>query len=203
MISFKSAHTHAPSDDHGSSATPAGGGLAVGGCGDPEQGLRPGLHLEAGRPRPGQGRGQLLHPGQRERRGAARPLVGPRRPGSRPRAWPDGRARTLRPAIRPAQSPRRHPAEQASGRRPEDRGRVRPAAGRRTARHRRPQARTADRSRQAGPPEPPLLRPNRVAVQVHLDLPRLPRRERPPGPPGRRPAKAISTGPPWSPRSTT
>ena len=37
----------------------------------------------------------------------------------------------------------------------------------------------------------------------HLDLPRLPRRERPPGPPGRRPAKATSTGPPWSPRSTT
>ena len=50
-----------------SSAIPAGGGLAVGGCRDPEQGVRPGLHLEARGPRPGQGRGQLLHPGQRER----------------------------------------------------------------------------------------------------------------------------------------
>ena len=56
---------------------------------------------------------------------------------------------------------------------------------------------------QTGPPEPAVLRPDPVAVQVDLDLPRLPGRERPPGPPGRRPAKATSTGPPWSPRSTT
>ena len=42
-----------------------------------------------------------------------------------------------------------------------------------------------------------------LAVQVDLDLPRLPGRERPPGPPGRRHTKATSTGPPWSPRSTT
>ena len=49
------------------------------------------------------------------------------------------------------------------------------------------QPRTADRSHQAGPPKPAVLRPNRVAVQVDLDLPRLPGGERPPGPPGRRP----------------
>ena len=49
--------------------------------------------------------------------------------------------------------------------------------------------RTADRSHQAGPPEPAVLRPNPVAVQVDLDLPRLPGRERPPGPPGRRPRR--------------
>ena len=52
------------------------------------------------------------------------------------------------------------------------------------ARHRRTQTRTADRGRQAGPPMSPLLRPDPVAVQEHLALPRLPRRERPPGPPG-------------------
>ena len=39
--------------------------------------------------------------------------------------------------------------------------------------------------------------------KIDLDLPRLPRRERPPGPPGRRPRRRRSTGPPWSPRSTT
>ena len=37
----------------------------------------------------------------------------------------------------------------------------------------------------------------------HLDLPRLPGRERPPGPPGRRPRRRRATGPAWSPRSTT
>ena len=36
---------------------------------------------------------------------------------------------------------------------------------------------------------PAVLRPDPVAVQEHLDLPRLPRRERPPGPPGRRPRR--------------
>ena len=60
------------------------------------------------------------------------------------------------------------------------------AAGRRAARHRRTQARTPHRGRQEGPAEPAVLRPDPVAVQVDLDLPRLPRRERPPGPPGRR-----------------
>ena len=49
--------------------------------------------------------------------------------------------------------------------------------------------RAADRSHQANPAKPPVLRPDPVAVQVHLDLPRLPRRERPPGPPGRRPGR--------------
>ena len=63
------------------------------------------------------------------------------------------------------------------------------AAGRRAARHRRTPPRAADRSRQAGPAEPALLRPDDLAVQVDLDLPRLPRRERPPGPPGRRPRR--------------
>ena len=76
------------------------------------------------------------------------------------------------------------------------------AAGRRAARHRRAQARAADRGRQEGPAEPAVLRPDPVAVQVDLDLPRLPRRERPPGPPGRRPRRRCSTGPPWSARST-
>ena len=63
------------------------------------------------------------------------------------------------------------------------------AAGRRASRHRRTQPRTADRSRQEGPPKPSVLRPDDLAVQVDLDLPRLPRRERPPGPPGRRPRR--------------
>ena len=55
---------------------------------------------------------------------------------------------------------------------------------------------TAERKRelrteavQTGPAEPAVLRPDPVAVQVDLDLPRLPRRERPPGPPGRRPRR--------------
>ena len=65
------------------------------------------------------------------------------------------------------------------------------------------QPRTAHRGHQAGPAEPPVLRPDHLAVQVDLDLPRLPRRERPPGPPGRRHRRRRSTGPPWSPRSTT
>ena len=59
-----------------SSAVPVGGDLAGGSCRHPEQGLRPGVHLEAGRPRPGQGRGQLLHPGKRNRERTTRPLVG-------------------------------------------------------------------------------------------------------------------------------
>ena len=63
------------------------------------------------------------------------------------------------------------------------------AAGRRAARHRRAQTRAPDRGRQEGPPEPSLLRPDDLAVQVDLDLPRLPRGERPPGPPGRRPRR--------------
>ena len=42
---------------------------------------------------------------------------------------------------------------------------------------------------QAGPAEPAVLRPDDLAVQVDLDLPRLARRERPPGPPGRRPGR--------------
>ena len=51
---------------------------------------------------------------------------------------------------------------------------------------------TAERKRElrhrghpAGPAEPAVLRPDLVAVQVDLDLPRLPGRERPPGPRGR------------------
>ena len=36
---------------------------------------------------------------------------------------------------------------------------------------------------------PPLLRPDPVDIEIHLDLPRLPRRERPPGPASRRPAR--------------
>ena len=78
------------------------------------------------------------------------------------------------------------PSWQAAGQRPQSRRPVREAAGRRAARHRRTPARTADRSHQAGPAEPAVLRPDDLAVQVDLDLPRLPRRERPPGPPGRR-----------------
>ena len=52
---------------------------------------------------------------------------------------------------------------------------------------------TAERKRELrtgghppGAAEPAVLRPDPVAVEVDLDLPRLPRRERPPGPPGRR-----------------
>ena len=53
-----------------------------------------------------------------------------------------------------------------------------------------------------GPAKPAVLRPDPVAVEVDLDLPRLAGRERPPRP--RRPAtrKATPTGPAWSPRST-
>jgi hypothetical protein len=47
---------------------------------------------------------ELLHPGQRGRRRAARPLVGPRREGARLEARSDGRP-SLRPAVRPAQGP--------------------------------------------------------------------------------------------------
>ena len=39
-----------------------------------------------------EGCGRVLHPGQRERRGAAGPLVGAGRAGPRPRAGPGGRA---------------------------------------------------------------------------------------------------------------
>ena len=115
--------------------------------------------------------------------------MGPGREGPRLRARPDGRARAVRPAVRRAQSTRRHPAGPAPGQRPQSRRPVRRAAGRRAARHRRTQARAADRGRQESPAEPAVLRPDHLAVQVHLDLPRLPRRERPPGPPGRRPRR--------------
>ena len=121
-----------------------------------------------------------------KRRRAARPLVGPGRAGARPRARPAGRAGTVRPAVRRAQGPRRHAAGQAAGRRPEGRRHLRPAAGRRAARHRRAQARAAAGGDPAGAAEPAVLRPDPVAVEVDLDLPRLPRRERPPGPRGRR-----------------
>ena len=59
------------------SSAPAGGGLAGGGRHNAEQGLRPGLRMEAGRPEPGQRRRRVLHPGQRKRGRAAWPLVGP------------------------------------------------------------------------------------------------------------------------------
>ena len=120
---------------------------------------------------------------------AARPLVGTGRQGPRLRARPAGRAQTLRPAVRRAPGPRRHPAWQTPGQRPQSRRPVRSAAGRRAARHRRAQARAPHRGRPEGPPEPAVLRPDPLAVQVDLDLPRLPRRERPPGPPGRRPRR--------------
>ena len=55
------------------------------------------------------------------------------------------------------QGPRRYPAGQATRRRPQSRRPVRPAAGRRAARHRRTQARAPDRSHQANPAKPPLL----------------------------------------------
>ena len=60
------------------------------------------------------------------------------------------------------------------------------AAGRRAARHRGTQARTAAGGHPPGEAEPAVLRPNPVAVEVDLDLPRLPRRERPPRPRSRR-----------------
>ena len=70
-------------------------------------------------------------------------------------------------------------------RRPEGCRHLRAAAGRRAARHRRAQARAPHRGRQESPAEPAVLRLDPVAVQVDLDLPRLPGGERPPGPPGR------------------
>ena len=76
------------------------------------------------------------------------------------------------------------------------------AAGRRAACHRRTQARTPHRGRQEGPAEPAVLRLNPVAVQVDLDLPRLPRGERPIGPTGRGQRRRSRTGPAWSARST-
>jgi hypothetical protein len=43
----------------------------------------------------GQGRGQLLHPGQRDRGRTARPLVGTRRESARVRSKPDRRAQAV------------------------------------------------------------------------------------------------------------
>ena len=63
-----------------------------------------------------------------------------------------------------AQSPGRHPAGQAARQRPESRRHLRPAAGRRAARHRRAPARAADRSHQTSPAEAAVLRPDDLAV---------------------------------------
>jgi hypothetical protein len=113
----------------GSSTAPAGGGLAGGGCGDPDQRLRPGVQLRAGLPRPGQGSGQVLNPGHRDRRGTARPLV-----GSRCRALGLEHGQTVQRKLScpttcssASARPRRHPADQVPRRRPEDRGRVCPS----------------------------------------------------------------------------
>ena len=99
--------------------------------------------------------------------------------------------------------PRRHSAGSAPGQRPQSRRPVRRAAGRRAARHRRTQARAADRGCPPGPAKPPLLRPDDLAVQEHLDLPRLPRARTPAWPARPATATATRTGPPWSARSTT
>ena len=58
-----------------------------------------------------------------------------------------------------------------------------PAAGRRAARHRRAEARIAAGSHPAGPAEPAVLRLS-LSLSLSVDLPRLPRRERPHGAPG-------------------
>ena len=89
-------------------------------------------------------------------------------------------------AVRRAQGSRWHPARPPAWQRPQSRRPVRRAAGGRAACHRRAQTRAPHRGRQEGPAEPAVLRPDDLAVQVDLDLPRLPRRERPPGPPSRR-----------------
>ena len=69
---------------------------------------------------------------------------------------------------------------------------------------------TAERKRELrteavrrGPAKPPLLRPDDLAVQEHLDLPRLPRARTPAWPARPATATATRTGPPWSARSTT
>src|ERR1035441_5296043 len=110
--------------------------------------------------------------------------------GEPPGRWWGPGAKAL--ALEPGQQVDREPYDllfgerQVPGGRPQSRRPLRPAAGRRAACHRRTQARTPHRGRPESPPEPPVLRPDPLPVQVHLDLPRLPLRERPPAPPGRR-----------------
>ena len=74
------------------------------------------------------------------------------------------------------------PPGQKTRQRQEDRRPLPAAPGRRAARDDRAQARAAPGSHPPGPAEPAVLRPDPVAVEVDLDLPRFPRRERPPGP---------------------
>ena len=127
---------------------------------------------------------------------------GPGAQGARPRARPDSRARTVRPAVRRAQGTGRHPARQAAGQRAERRRHLRPPAGRRTARHRRTPARTADRSHPPGPAKPAVLRPRpcRCPSRSRSSTPRSARTPAWPARPATR--QATPTGPAWSPRST-
>ena len=103
-----------------------GGISQAGGCRDPEQGLRPGLHLEAGGSWPGQGAASYYIQASESGGEPPRPLVGPRRQDPRLRARPEGRAQALRSALRPAQGPRRNAAGQAPRRRAQSRRPVRP-----------------------------------------------------------------------------
>src|SRR5262249_541345 len=73
ICGYSPRHTHAPSDDHGALRRLWRAEVgAVGGHRDAQQGPRPRLHLAPGRPRSGEGRSELLHPGERERGRAAR-----------------------------------------------------------------------------------------------------------------------------------
>ena len=122
------------------------------------------------------------------RPGESRPAAGgdpaPKRSASSP-ARPSSANRTIfcSASVNPPTAPS-SAGRQATAAKPPT---CTPAAGRRAACHRRAQARTAHRGHPEGPAEPAVLRPDDLAVQVDLALPRLPGRERPPGPPGRRP----------------
>ena len=174
-----------------------------GGYRDPEQGLRPGLHLEASRPRPWPG----TRPATTSR---------PPRTAASPRAA-GGARRAKALGLQPGQLVERKPYDLLFGERkaPDGTQLGRPPGNGRKAADiytallaaephatAGAQARTRLEADPAGPAKPPVLRPDPVDVEVDLDLPRVPRRERPPGPRGGGHGGGASTGRAWSPRST-
>jgi hypothetical protein len=122
----------------GSSATSAEAGLAGGRRRDAEQGLRPGLHLAAGRPRPGQGRaGYYIHASESGGEPPGRWWAGaPRRSGSSPARWSSASRMTCCSASAGLPAAPHWAGRRAAAGKPLT---VRPAAGRRAARHRRTQ----------------------------------------------------------------